>query len=37
MERAFTRGEQRCGFYDAALKPHGGPNPNYDRKDCDEK
>ena len=24
MERAFTRGEQRCGFYDESL-PNGGP------------
>merc|ERR1712176_1222005 len=32
MERAFTRGEQRCGHYDEAQLPHGGPA---ERKDCD--
>ena len=25
MERNFNRGNQRCGFYDADLLPHGGP------------
>ena len=25
MERNFNRGNQRCGFYDENLTPHGGP------------
>merc|ERR1711915_478128 len=34
MERNFLRGNQRCGFYDADLLPHGGPDdgPADDRK-----
>ena len=25
MERNFSRGEQRCGYYDETQLPHGGP------------
>ena len=25
MEKAFTRGQQRCGYYDSEQLPHGGP------------
>ena len=28
MENAFSRNQQKCGFYDSDLLPHGGPNPN---------
>ena len=33
MQRNFERGNQRCGFYDAEVLPHGGPR---DRRDVDE-
>ena len=35
MERNFNRGNQRCGFYDADLLPHGGPERKR-RSDDDE-
>ena len=28
MERNFERGNQRCGYYDEAQLPHGGPEGN---------
>ena len=28
MENAFSRNQQKCGFYDSEMLPHGGPNPN---------
>ena len=33
MERNFSRGNQRCGYYDEENLPHGGPR---DRRDADE-
>ena len=36
MEKAFTRGQQRCGFYDSEL-PNGGPEShNVQRRDIDD-
>ena len=32
MERNFERGNQRCGYYDEAQLPHGGPAEDDDRK-----
>ena len=33
MKEAFKRNDQKCGFYDAELLPHGGPDPDLeDRK-----
>ena len=34
MERNFTRGNQRCGYYDAENLPHGGPERK--RRDADD-
>ena len=36
MERNFNRGNQRCGFYDASLEPHGGPEGARKRRSDDE-
>ena len=36
MSRAFTRGEQKCGFYDEQQGPHGGPD-NRERRDAGEE
>ena len=35
MERNFKRGNQRCGFYDENLLPHGGPKTDRERRDDD--
>ena len=35
MEEAFTRNEQKCGFYDSELGPHGGPEPERKRRSED--
>ena len=35
MESAFSRNQQKCGFYDSELLPHGGPNPNRKRRALD--
>ena len=32
MQNAFERNDEKCGFYDPTLLPHGGPDPNADRK-----
>ena len=32
MKRNFSRGNQRCGFYDENLLPHGGLNGGFKRK-----
>ena len=34
MENSFTRGNQRCGFYDENL-PHGGPSDDRKRRDIE--
>ena len=36
MERNFLRGNQRCGFYDADLHPHGGPERKRRSDDLDD-
>ena len=37
MEKAFTRGQQRCGYYDNENLPHGGPaSHNVQRRDIDD-
>ena len=36
MKRNFERGNQRCGFYDDDLFPHGGPQPGRKRRDLDD-
>ena len=35
MERNFSRGEQRCGFYDEEQLPHGGPSDDRKRRDAE--
>ena len=35
MERNFSRGNQRCGFYDEDQKPHGGPSDDRKRREAD--
>merc|ERR1711915_42023 len=35
MERNFSRGNQRCGFYDENELPHGGPEAARERRDVD--
>ena len=35
MERNFLRGNQRCGYYDEANLPHGGPNDDRKRRDAE--
>ena len=36
MRRNFERGNQRCGYYNENLLPHGGPGPNRKRRDDDD-
>ena len=36
MEKAFTRGNQRCGFYDKDQMPHGGPADDRKRRDASD-
>lgn len=36
MERNFNRGNQRCGFYDEAQLPHGGPESDRERRAAEE-
>ena len=36
MKNNFQRGEQRCGFYDEFLQPHGGPEEARKRRSDDE-
>merc|ERR1712235_91640 len=35
MENNFTRGNQRCGFYDENQLPHGGPSDDRKRRDAE--
>ena len=35
MENNFTRGNQRCGFYDENQLPHGGPSGDRKRRDAE--
>ena len=35
MEKNFKRGNQRCGFYDEHMLPHGGPDTVRERRDDD--
>ena len=35
MERNFSRGNQRCGFYDENQLPHGGPSDDRKRRDAE--
>jgi len=35
MEVNFKRGNQRCGFYDSEMLPHGGPEAERERRDLD--
>ena len=35
MEKNFNRGNQRCGFYDEQMLPHGGPDTVRERRDYD--
>merc|ERR1712131_388242 len=35
MEKNFSRGEQRCGFYDEEQLPHGGPSDARKRRDAE--
>ena len=35
MEKNFIRGNQRCGFYDENLLPHGGPSDDRKRRDAE--
>ena len=35
MEDNFTRGNQRCGFYDEHQLPHGGPSDDRERRDAE--
>ena len=36
MERNFSRGNQRCRFYDEDQLPHGGPRPDRKRREDDD-
>ena len=33
MKKNFLRGNQRCGFYDENMLPHGGPETDRERRD----
>ena len=35
MERNFSRGNQRCGFYDENQLPHGGPSEDRKKRDVE--
>ena len=35
MEKNFSRGSQRCGFYDENQLPHGGPSDDRERRDAE--
>ena len=35
MENNFTRGNQRCGFYDENQLPHGGPSDDRKKRDAE--
>ena len=35
MEKNFNRGNQRCGFYDEQMLPHGGPDTVRERREYD--
>ena len=35
MEKNFSRGSQRCGFYDENQLPHGGPSDDRKRRDAE--
>ena len=35
MENNFSRGNQRCGFYDENQLPHGGPSDDRKRRDAE--
>ena len=35
MKKNFLRGNQRCGFYDENMLPHGGPETDRERRDID--